>query len=141
MTQLRLYAAGHPAVQPYAPPGGALNIAADASHTVIVNADSTSTTGSSDGGVGIGAAIGVTFADSRAALSGTATLGGSTVTVDGRVTTGNTTIDAKAGRSGGAASNADIGVAGSFALGINRVNAFAALEPTANIALSTIILY
>ena len=115
---------------------GTLNILADASHTVIVNADSSSTTGAGDGGVGVAAAIGATFADSRAALSGTATLGGSTITVDGRVTTGNTTIDGKAGRSGGSASNADIGVAGSFAIGINRVNAFAAMEPTANITLS-----
>ncbi len=115
---------------------GTLTLLSDASHNVTINADSTTTTGSGDGGVGVGAAINALFADSAATLSGTSTLGGSTITVDGRVTSGLSTIDAKSGRSGGSASNSDIGVAGSFAVGIHDVNASATLASDAKVTLS-----
>ncbi len=115
---------------------GTLTLLSDASHNVTINADGTSTTGANDGGIGVAVAINSVFADSNVSLGGTTTLGGSTITVDGRVTNGTSTIDSKSGRSGGTASNADIGFAGSFAIGIYDINASATLASDAKVNLA-----
>ncbi len=117
--------------------GGTLTLLADESHNSTMTADGTTTDGSSDSGVGIAVSVSNINSTSQASVSGTASLRGSTITVDGRVTNGLATLDAMAGRKGSGVSDAAFGLAGSLAIAVNKVDAIATITPSANLTLNS----
>ncbi|MEQ1830206.1 MAG: hypothetical protein ABL921_29885, partial [Pirellula sp.] len=116
--------------------GGTLTLLADESHNLTYNADGTTTDGSNDSGIGIAVAISNVNSTSQASVGGVASLRGSTVAVEGRVPTGIVTLDAKGGRKGSSVSDAAFGLAGSVAIGVNKVDAIAMIEPGAIVTLT-----
>jgi len=113
--------------------GGTLRLLADATHNSIVLADGTTVTGSNDGGLGVAVAVSNVDAESRASVGGQIHLQGSTITVEGKVAAGSSALDAKAGRKGTGVSDAEFGIAGSFAVGIHQVDALSTIEPNAQV--------
>ncbi len=111
---------------------GNMNLNSNASHNITTTADGSFTSGSSGTGVGVAVVIGTVDADSIAAIGGTTSVDGNTVTVDGRVSNGTNTLLAKSGPKGNA-SGADVGVAGSLAIGVQIVNARGQIKPNSSV--------
>ncbi|MCA9194480.1 MAG: hypothetical protein KDB03_22070, partial [Planctomycetales bacterium] len=110
--------------------GGNVVQLATAKHTIITTADSSTTSGDADSGIGVAVAIQHINADADARVLGTANISGNTVTVDARHDGSSLVLDSIAGPTG-ANSSDDLGVAGSLALGVTVANAHALIGENA----------